>query len=104
MSVRVWSLCDRCGQKFYRSKLRKETTNFVVCSACFDGKFDRKNHPQNKSARPRYESKKVPDGRPMAVPDISYLALESGGFLLTETGAQIIVTQTVWSPSMTSPS
>lgn len=102
MLVNVWSLCDRCGQKYYRRQLRKESTNLVVCSACFDGAYDLKKHPQNRPPRPRYESRKVPDGRPQADTTM-YLAKEDSGYLLTETGLNIIVTPTQWTPSMSSP-
>lgn len=60
----MWSVCDRCGFDYKRRDLRKETTNFVVCETCFDGSFDKKNHPQNYSAKPRRELKLVPDARP----------------------------------------
>lgn len=103
MRMDVWSLCDRCGQKYYRRQLRKESTNLVVCNDCFDGAYDLKKHPQNRPARPRYESRKVPDGRQQA--DLTqYLAKEDSGFLLTENGLNIIVTPTQWNPSMSSPS
>lgn len=98
MGMDVWSLCDRCGQKYYRRKLRKERTGFVVCAACYDGAFDLKIHPQNRPPRPRYESKKVPDGRPLQTLD-TYLAKEDGEYLLTEDGKNLLVTQVVWTPS-----
>jgi hypothetical protein len=60
----MWSVCDRCGFDYKRRDLRKETTNFVVCYACFDGRFDKKSHPQNYSAKPRRELQQVPDARP----------------------------------------
>jgi ribosome-binding protein aMBF1 (putative translation factor) len=60
----MWSVCDRCGFDYKRRDLRKETTNFVVCMSCYDGRFDKKSHPQNYSAKPRRELKQVPDARP----------------------------------------
>ena len=104
MSVwNMWSVCDRCGFNYKRKQLRKETTNFVVCHSCYDGRFDLKNHPQNYSAKPRRESLPVPDGR--AQQDLTvYLAIETGGYLLTESGDQIIVTPVQWNPSRSSPS
>lgn len=102
MALQVWSLCDRCGQKYYRRQLRKESTGLVVCSSCYDGAYDLKKHPQNRPPRPRFESRKVPDGRPQASTD-DYLAAEDGGYLLTENGDNIIVTYIVWNPSMSSP-
>lgn len=102
MAMNVWSLCDRCGQKYYRRQLHKESTGLVVCESCFDGAYDLKKHPQNRPPRPRYESKKVPDGRPMATA-IDYLAQENSALLLMEDGNPIIVTQVTWTPSMSSP-
>lgn len=99
--MNVWSLCDRCGQKYYRRQLRKESTNLVVCSSCYDGAYDLKKHPQNRPPRPRFESRKVPDGRAQASL-INYLAQENGAFLLLENGGEIIVTQVTWNPSMSS--
>ena len=60
----MWSVCDRCGGHFKRRELRKESTKFVVCRACYDGRFDLKSHPQNRSAPPRRELRAVRDGRP----------------------------------------
>lgn len=102
MALQVWSLCDRCGQKYYRRQLKKESTGLVVCSSCYDGAYDLKKHPQNRPPRPRFESRKVPDGRPMATA-IDYLAQENSALLLLEDGGAIIVTQVTWTPSMSSP-
>ena len=98
----MWSVCDRCGFNYKRRQLRKETTGFVVCHTCYDGRYDLKGHPQNKSPRPRRELLPVPDGRPQQ--DLTvYLTLETGVLLLTETGNPIIVTDIVWTPSQSSP-
>jgi len=102
MGMNVWSLCDRCGQKYYRRQLRKESTNFIVCQACYDGRYDLKSHPQNKSFRPRRESRPVPDGRAQQSL-VAYLATENDALLLTEDGNQILVTNVVWNPSMSLP-
>ena len=102
MALNVWSLCDRCGQKYYRRQLRKESTNLVVCSSCYDGAYDLKKHPQNRPPRPRYESRKVPDGRALQNLD-NYLAQENDAYLLTEDGSNILATPVVWNPSLSSP-
>lgn len=93
----MWSLCDRCGFKYRRRQLKKETTGFVVCHACFDGAYDLRNHPQNKPPRWRRESIPVPDGRP-DVNLIVFAGLEEGGFLLTEAGERILLTDASWNP------
>lgn len=98
MALNVWSICDRCGFKYYARSMRREATNLYVCENCYDGLYDRKRHPQNRSPTPRYESKKVPDGRPNA--DINdYVATELGFLLLTENGDAILVETLVWTPS-----
>jgi len=102
MALNVWSLCDRCGQKYYRRQLRKESTNLVVCSSCYDGAYDLKKHPQNRPPRPRFESRKVPDGRALQNLD-NYLAQENDAYLLTEDGSNILATPVVWNPSLSSP-
>ena len=101
MALPVWSLCDRCGQKYYRRQLRKESTGLVVCSSCYDGAYDLKKHPQNRPPIRRLESRKVPDGRQQASLT-QYLAQENNAFLLLEDGSEIIVTQVTWNPSMSS--
>lgn len=100
--LNVWSMCDRCGMNYYAHKMREESTGVLACEDCYDGAYDIQNHPQNKPIRPRLESKKVPDGRPMENLD-QYLAKEDTGFLLTEDGYYILVTGAVWTPSMSSP-
>ena len=60
----MWSVCDRCGFDYKRRQLYKESTRFVVCGSCFDEKYDKGGHPQDKSAKPRRELTPVPDGRP----------------------------------------
>lgn len=99
MRMRVWSLCDRCGQKYYSHRLKAESTGILACPPCYDGQFDIKRHPQNKPFRARREPRFVPDGRPQLILD-NYLALETGGYLLQETGEPLIVTQQVWTPAM----
>lgn len=95
-----WSVCDRCGFDYRRKYLRKESTGVVVCHSCHDGKYDLKNHPQNKSFRPRREMLPIPDGRPMQVPPPLYLLTENSLQLLTESGQPLTVTAPVWTPSM----
>lgn len=60
----MWTVCDRCGFNYRRRDVRKETTNFVVCISCYDGRFDLKSHPQNKSPKMRQELKLVRNARP----------------------------------------
>ena len=95
-----WSVCDRCGFDYKRKYMRKETTGFVVCQSCHDGKYDLKNHPQNRYFRPRRELLPIPDGRAMQVPPGFYLLTESGINILTETGQPFSLPTVTWTPSM----
>jgi len=60
----MWSVCDDCGFNYKRRAMRKQSTGLVVCETCYDGKFDRKSHPQNRSPAPRRELQRVPGARP----------------------------------------
>lgn len=84
-----WSICDRCSFKYRRRMLHKEATGWVVCDACYDGKYDLVRHPQNRPARPRREMLPVPDGRPMDGPQISALLTDELDFIVTEFGDMI---------------
>lgn len=95
----MWSICDRCGFKYRRKQLKQESTGFVVCRRCDDGAYDLRRHPQNRPPPVRRESLPVPNGRA----DVNltvYAGLENGeGFLLTEAGERILLTNAIWSPS-----
>lgn len=93
----MWSLCDRCGFKKRRRQLKKESTGFLVCHACYDGAYDLRSHPQNKPPRVRRESLPVPDAR-ADVDLTTFAGLEDGSFLLTEAGERIMLTGTIWNP------
>lgn len=97
--MRAWSICDRCGFKYYSTQMRAESTGYTVCRRCDDGAFDLKRHPQNRPFRPRPELREVP----LATTDdsfVNFLATESDEILLTEADAQILFTQKLWTPSM----
>jgi len=94
-----WTICDRCSFKYRRYQMFKEATGFVVCRSCNDGAYDVVRHPQNKSARPRRELLPIPDGRPMDNPPVFSVGLEEGGFLLTEDGFIIEITNPEWDVS-----
>ena len=97
--MRAWSICDRCGFKYYSTQMRMESTGYIVCHRCDDGAYDLKRHPQNRPFRPRPELREIP----LATTDDSFdnfLAVETGELLVTESGDQIFATQKLWTPSM----
>ena len=63
----MWSVCDRCSFEYRRRYMQKEATGFLVCESCYDGKYDRIRHPQNRPARQRPELQIIPDGRPQQI-------------------------------------
>lgn len=95
----MWSLCDRCGFKYRRKQLKRESTGFIVCRRCDDGAYDLRRHPQNRPAPVRRELLPVPDGR-SDVDLTQYLAQEiNRALLLTENGERILITNAVWAPN-----
>lgn len=87
--MRGWSICDRCSFKYRRYQMRKESTGFVVCDACYDGVYDLVRHPQNRPAMPRREMLPIPDGRPQDQPRLWALATEDSDYITTEDGLLI---------------
>jgi hypothetical protein len=99
--MRAWSICDRCGFKYYSTQMALESTGVLVCHRCNDGKYDLKRHPQNRPFRPRPELREIR----LATTDDSFdnfLATEADEVLTTEAGARLLVTQKLWTPDMSS--
>ena len=42
-------ICDICGFKYKLSELQKNSYGMMVCPTDFEGSYDLKNHPQNKT-------------------------------------------------------
>jgi hypothetical protein len=55
--------CDVCGFEYPLRDLKKNTLGFRVCPSDWDGRFDLKNHPQNKNPNVR-DSEFIKDPRP----------------------------------------
>lgn len=47
----VFGLCDSCGFRYKLSQLKKNSYGLMICPTDWDGRYDLKSHPQNKSAR-----------------------------------------------------
>jgi hypothetical protein len=42
-------ICDVCGFRYRLKELKKNSYGMMVCTMDFEGAYDRKNHPQNKT-------------------------------------------------------
>lgn len=58
-----WGICDRCGFKVRRSRLKREWTNLLVCPPCFD-----KRPPDTKPPKLKPEGIPIRDARPEPPP------------------------------------
>ena len=47
----VLGICDTCGFRYKLNQLKKNSYGMMVCPTDFEGQFDLKNHPQNRSPR-----------------------------------------------------
>jgi hypothetical protein len=43
--------CDVCGFEYRRNVMKKNSYGLMVCSQDYEGGYDLKNHPQNKSPK-----------------------------------------------------
>lgn len=57
-------VCDICGFRGYLKDLKFNSYGMRVCSTDWDGAFDFKNHPQNKSPVPKADPLPVYQPRP----------------------------------------
>lgn len=47
----IFGICDVCGFRYKLNQLKKNSYGLMVCSYDYDGAYDLKNHPQNRSPR-----------------------------------------------------
>ena len=57
------AMCDTCSFVYDKKVMRLNSYNMLTCPQCFEGNYDLKNHPQNKSADVRDDTI-VPNARP----------------------------------------
>ena len=43
------AMCDTCGFVYAQRVMRLSSYDTLQCPQCFDGRYDLKNHPQNKN-------------------------------------------------------
>ena len=49
-STKARAMCDSCSFVYDMRVMKLNSYDMVVCPECFEGNYDLKNHPQNKSA------------------------------------------------------
>jgi hypothetical protein len=60
---RALGVCDVCGFEYPYRSLIKNSYGLLVCPSDYEGKFDLKNNPQNKSSNSR-DDEYIVDSRP----------------------------------------
>jgi hypothetical protein len=79
------AICDRCGFRCKYADLRSEVEVGVwVCAECFDGAYNKVNHPQNMSNVVTTDDPSLDHPRP-------------------DTNADTSATDDSWTPDMSSP-
>ena len=57
------AMCDTCSFVYDKKVMRLNSYDMLTCPQCFEGNYDLKNHPQNRSADVRDDTI-VPNARP----------------------------------------
>ena len=60
---RAKAVCDICGFVYPHNVMKKNSFGLLVCPTDFDGAYDLKNHPQNKTPDVR-DDETIKDPRP----------------------------------------
>lgn len=75
-ATKALGVCDTCGFRFNLRELKKNSYGMMVCPADFDGKYDARNHPQNKIVRV-LDDESVSDPRPLVNLPISVVPVSA---------------------------
>jgi hypothetical protein len=57
------AICDVCGFQYPHRILKKNSYGLLVCPTDYDGAYDLKNHPQNKTPNVK-DDERIRDARP----------------------------------------
>jgi len=49
-STKARAMCDSCSFVYDMRVMKLNSYEMLICPECFEGNYDLKNHPQNKSA------------------------------------------------------
>ena len=62
-STKAKAMCDSCSFVYDMRVMKLNSYDMLICPECFEGNYDLKNHPQNRSADVRDDTI-VPNARP----------------------------------------
>ena len=62
-ATKAKAMCDSCSFVYDMRVMKLNSYEMLICPQCFEGNYDLKNHPQNKSADVRDDTI-VPNARP----------------------------------------
>ena len=62
-STKAKAMCDSCSFVYDMRVMKLNSYEMLICPQCFEGNYDLKNHPQNRSADVRDDTI-VPNARP----------------------------------------
>ena len=62
-STKAKAMCDSCSFVYDMRIMKLNSYDMLICPECFEGNYDLKNHPQNRSADVRDDTI-VPNARP----------------------------------------
>ena len=62
--MKALGICDVCGFQYKLRELKENSYGMMVCSNDFDGKYDARNHPQNRKINVM-DDESVYDPRPL---------------------------------------
>jgi len=63
---RAIAICDICGFQYPHRDLKKNSYGLMVCPTDYEGSYDLKNHPQNKTPNVK-DDERVRDARPASI-------------------------------------
>lgn len=80
----AWFICDNCGWKYRYEERKKTSYATIVCPDCFDGAYDKNNHPQNSIKIVGGDPKMLEDARPdISMVSAVYVTAVEGTFNMT---------------------
>ena len=67
-STKAKAMCDSCSFVYDMRVMKLNSYDMLICPQCFEGNYDLKNHPQNRTPK-LAETFFVKDARPESIAD-----------------------------------